>query len=75
MEGRNLFKIVKDFLLSNMNKQLLVFLFFVLLSAVFWFILTLNGAYEKELKIADGVVIKVDKGYVFKDTSSTPVQK
>ena len=28
-----------------------------------------------EVKIADGVVIKVDKGYVFKDTSSTPVQK
>ena len=28
-----------------------------------------------EVKIADGVVIKVDKSYVFKDTSSTPVQK
>ncbi len=28
-----------------------------------------------EVKIADGVVIKVDKGYVFKDTTSTPVQK
>ena len=28
-----------------------------------------------EVKIADGVVIKVDKGYVFKDTASTPVQK
>lgn len=28
-----------------------------------------------EVKIADGVIIKVDKGYVFKDTSSTPVQK
>lgn len=28
-----------------------------------------------EVKIADGVVIKVDKGYVFKDTNSTPVQK
>ena len=56
MEGRNLFKIVKDFLLSNMNKQLLVFLFFVLLSAVFWFILTLNGAYEKELKIPVHIV-------------------
>jgi preprotein translocase subunit YajC len=27
------------------------------------------------VKIADGVVIKVDKSYVFKDTSSTPVQK
>ena len=28
-----------------------------------------------EVKIADGVVIKVDKSYVFKDTASTPVQK
>ncbi len=28
-----------------------------------------------EVKIADGVIIKVDKAYVFKDTSSTPVQK
>ena len=28
-----------------------------------------------EVKIADGVVIKVDKGYVFKDTTSTPQQK
>ena len=28
-----------------------------------------------EVKIAEGVVIKVDKSYVFKDTASTPVQK
>ena len=28
-----------------------------------------------EVKIADGVVIKVDKGYVYKDTASTPLQK
>ena len=28
-----------------------------------------------EVKIADGVIIKVDKGYVFKDTTSTPMQK
>ena len=28
-----------------------------------------------EVKIADGVVIKVDKSYVFKDTTSTPMQK
>ena len=27
-----------------------------------------------EVKIADGVVIKVDKCYVFKDTASTPMQ-
>ena len=28
-----------------------------------------------EIKIADGVVIRVDKGSVFKDMASTPVQK
>ena len=28
-----------------------------------------------EVKIADGVVIRVDKGSVFKDMSSTPTQK
>ena len=27
------------------------------------------------VKIADGVVIKVDKSYVYKDTASTPLQK
>jgi preprotein translocase subunit YajC len=28
-----------------------------------------------EVKIADGVIIKVDKSYVYKDMSSTPAQK
>ena len=28
-----------------------------------------------EVKIADGVVVKVDKSYVYKDTASTPMQK
>ena len=28
-----------------------------------------------EVKIAEGVVIKVDKGYVYKDTASTPMQQ
>ena len=27
-----------------------------------------------EVKIADGVVIRVDKGYVYKDMASTPMQ-
>ncbi|MBP3775725.1 MAG: preprotein translocase subunit YajC [Prevotella sp.] len=28
-----------------------------------------------EVKIADGVVVRVDKGSVFKDMASTPIQK
>lgn len=56
MEGRNLFQIVKNFLLSNINKQFLTFVFFVLLSAIFWLTLTLNEGYEKELKIPVRIV-------------------
>ena len=51
MEERSVWTIVKNFLLSNINMQLLSFLFFLLLSAIFWLILTLNESYEKELKI------------------------
>ena len=34
-----------------MNKQFFVFLFFLLLSAVIWLIMTLNETYEKELEV------------------------
>lgn len=43
--------IVRDFLFSNINKQFLIFLFFLALSGIFWLITTLNETYEKELKI------------------------
>lgn len=36
---------------SNLNKQFLIFLFFLALSAIFWLMTTLNETYEKELKI------------------------
>ena len=37
--------------------------------------LTGTGGKDTQVKIADGVVIKVDKSYVFKDMSSTPIQQ
>ena len=42
---------IRKFLFSNLNKQFLVFLFFLLLSFIFWLMMTLNETYEKELKI------------------------
>ncbi len=42
---------IKRFLFSNLNRQLMMFLFFLFLSAIFWLILTLNETYEKELKV------------------------
>ena len=56
MEENGFWRIVKNFLLSNINKQFMTFLFFVLLSAVFWGILTFNESYEKEVKIPVRIV-------------------
>lgn len=42
---------VRNFLLRILNKQFLIFLFFLVLSSIFWLIMTLNETYEKELTI------------------------
>lgn len=34
-----------------MSKQILIFLFFLILSGIFWLILTLNESYEQEIKV------------------------
>ncbi len=47
---------IKKFLFSNMNKEFLVFIFFLFLSGVFWLITTLNETYEKEIKMPIQVV-------------------
>jgi len=47
---------LKRLFFSNMNKQLLILVFFVLLSAIFWLMLTLNETYEKELKVPVRIV-------------------
>ena len=39
-----------------MNKQFLTFLFFLLLSGIFWLTITLNETYERELKIPVQIV-------------------
>ena len=41
---------------SNVNKQFLIFMFFIFLSCIFWLIMTLNETYEKEIKIPVQVV-------------------
>ncbi len=51
MNFKSIYKTIKIFLFSNLNKQFLVFLFFLLLSGIFWLFMTLNETYEKELKV------------------------
>lgn len=44
--------IVRNFLLRILNKQFLIFLFFLVLSSIFWLIMTLNETYEKEMTVS-----------------------
>ena len=56
MGVKNIFITIRNFLFSNVNKQFLVFMFFLFLSGIFWLIITLNETYEREIKIPAQVV-------------------
>ena len=56
MNLKSLYTTIRDFLFSNVNKQFLVFLFFLGLAGVFWLTITLNETYERELKVPVQVV-------------------
>lgn len=56
MDGWNLWHIVKEFLFSKTNKELMLFLFFLALSGVFWLFMTLNETYEREISIPVSIV-------------------
>lgn len=45
-------QVVRSSLFSWMNKEFLIFLFFLVLSGIFWLMMTLNETYEKELPVA-----------------------
>ncbi len=45
-------QVVRNSLFSWMNKEFLIFLFFLVLSGVVWLMMTLNETYEKELPVA-----------------------
>ncbi len=45
------FTIIRNFLFSRTNREFLIFLFFLALSAVFWLMLTLNETYEQEVEV------------------------
>ena len=46
-----IFKVLGNFLFSSLNKEFLIFLFFLLLSGAFWLMMALNETYEEELKV------------------------
>ncbi|MGN1263173.1 MAG: YbbR-like domain-containing protein, partial [Prevotella sp.] len=57
MEGtRKIFHIIRNFLFSSVNREFLVFLFFLALSGIFWLLMTLNENYEKEIRLPVQIV-------------------
>ncbi len=51
MENRltQIYRGVRNFLFSSVNKEFLIFLFFLFLSSTFWLMMTLNETYEQEI--------------------------
>jgi len=51
VERRNIFRIIRDSLFSDANREFLIFMFFLILSGVFWLSLTLNESFETEIEL------------------------
>ena len=48
---KSILKAVRNFLFSGLNKEFLIFLFFLALSGIFWLMMTLNETTEREFNI------------------------
>jgi hypothetical protein len=48
----NIFRTIRNFLFSNANREVLIFLSFFVLAGVFWLMMRLNETYEQEVKVA-----------------------
>lgn len=51
MNAQRLTLYIRRFLINKTSKEVLIFLFFLILSGIFWLILTLNETYEREIKV------------------------
>ena len=53
MENRltKIYRVVRNFLFSSVNKEFLIFLFFLFLSGTFWLVMTLNETFEQEISV------------------------
>ena len=49
--GTRIFRVVRNFLFSIVNKEFLIFLFFLLVSAALWVLTTLTETYEREMAV------------------------
>lgn len=69
----HIFGLVRNFLFSWMNREFLVFLFFLILSGAFWLLMSLNETYEKEIEVPVQLV-EVPKNVVLISDSTVNVR-
>lgn len=62
---------VRNFFFRLLNKEFLIFLFFLVLSGSFWLIMTLNETYEREVRIPVRLVDVPDNVVITSDTEDT----
>ena len=64
-------QLIKDFFFSKANKEVLIFVFFLALSGIFWLFITLNETYEKEFAIPISVTGIPKNAVLTSDESAT----
>ena len=69
----HILKLVRNFLFSWMNREFLIFLFFLFLSGAFWLLMALNETYEKEIEIPVQLV-EIPKNAVLTSDTTTIVR-
>lgn len=69
----HIYKNTKGFLLKLVNREFLVFLFFLALSGTFWLLMSLNETYEKEIEIPVDIV-DIPKNVVLTSDTTTSVR-
>src|SRR3712207_6001934 len=52
----HIYRIIRNFLFSWLNREFLIFLFFLALSGLFWLLMTLNETYEAEISVPVRIV-------------------
>lgn len=69
----HILKLIRNFLFGWMNREFLIFLFFLILSGAFWLLMALNETYEKEIEIPVQLV-EIPKNVVLTSDTTTNVR-
>ena len=69
----HILKLVRNFLFSWMNREFLIFLFFLAVSGAFWLLMALNETYEREIEVPVQLV-DIPKNVVLTSDTTTDIR-